>query len=56
VLLECGLYVDIRREIGRVPNRLDYAMLVPEPKRARYIADFMLKTGLLSQFNSVDLI
>ena len=32
----------------------DYDTLVNEPKAARYVADFMIKTGLLGQFQAVE--
>jgi ribonuclease HI len=59
ILLECDHHVEIRgemlRKIGKkVSNCLDYATLVSEPKVARYVSDFMLKTGLLDQFKAID--
>jgi hypothetical protein len=65
VLLECEFYRDIRGEMLdkvrklRLPgtgSHLDYATLVSEPKAARYVAEFMIKTGLLNQFRAVQLI
>jgi hypothetical protein len=64
VLLECEFYRDLRGEmLGKVGKlklpgigRLDYAALVSEPKAARYVAEFMIKTGLLNQFRAVQLI
>jgi ribonuclease HI len=56
VLLECGLHVGLRREMFRKIGdpTLDYAALVSQPKHARHVANFMLKTGLLEQFKAVD--
>jgi hypothetical protein len=64
VLLECEFYRDLRGEmldkVGKLKlpgtGRLDYAALVSEPKAARYVAEFMIKTGLLNQFRAVQLI
>jgi hypothetical protein len=63
VLLECEFYRDLRGEmldkVGKLKlpgtGRLDYAALVSEPKAARYVAEFMIKTGLLNQFRAVQL-
>jgi hypothetical protein len=60
VRLECDFYVDTREEmLNRIgdklgPGRLDYATLVSEPKVARHVADFMLKTGLPQQFKAIE--
>jgi ribonuclease HI len=63
VLLECAFYSDLRGEmlekVGKLKlpgtGGLDYAALVSEPKAARYVAEFMIKTGLLNQFRAVQL-
>ena len=34
-------------------RREDFDTLVNEPKAARYVADFMIKAGLLGQFQAV---
>lgn len=51
--------MDIRGELlnkigKKVPNCLDYVTLVSESKVARYVSDFMLKTGVLDRFRAVD--
>jgi ribonuclease HI len=64
VLLECEFYRDLRGEmldkVGKLKlpgtGCLDYAALVSEPKAAQYVAEFMIKTGLLNQFWAVQLI
>jgi hypothetical protein len=64
VLLECTFYRELRGEmldkVGKLKlqgtGHLDYAALVSEPKAARYVAEFMIKTGLLNQFRAVQLI
>jgi hypothetical protein len=59
----CEFYRDLQGEILekvrklKLPGtgRLDYAVLVSEPKAAQYVAEFMIKTGLLNQFRAVQL-
>ena len=57
ILLQCSSYVDLRRTIldkvklsdfSRHLN--DYNALMAHPHAVRYIAEFMLGTGLLGQF------
>ena len=60
ILLECRLLSDLRQEMWRRIDRLglerreDLDTLLNEPKAARYVADFMIKTGLLGQFQAVE--
>jgi hypothetical protein len=56
VLLD-GLLADLRQQLFdriagklKTTRRLDYDTLVSEPKAARYVANFMVQTGLLAQF------
>jgi ribonuclease HI len=60
VLLECGLLANLRQQLFeriagkfKTTRRLDYDTLVSEPRVARYVADFMVRTGLLAQFREV---
>jgi hypothetical protein len=39
---------------SRVERRKDFDTLVNEPKAARYVADFVIKAGLLGQFQAVE--
>ncbi|KAJ5667630.1 hypothetical protein N7507_003494 [Penicillium longicatenatum] len=62
VLLRCPLYVDERKEIldkirARTDlrgNSTDYEALLSHPRATRYVAEFMLQTGLLGQFRCCD--
>ncbi|KAJ5667636.1 hypothetical protein N7507_003500 [Penicillium longicatenatum] len=58
VLLRCPRYVDERKEMmdkirARTDlrgNSTDYEALLSHPRATRYVAEFMLQTGLLRQF------
>jgi hypothetical protein len=50
--LRTGMWRDLCRR--RVPGTLSFNQLLQEPKAALPVAEFMLKTGLLSQFQVVD--
>jgi hypothetical protein len=60
VLLECRLLNELRQEMWHKIDKLelekreDFDTLVNEPKAARYVADFMIKTGLLGQNQAVE--
>jgi ribonuclease HI len=60
ILMACRLLSGLRQEMWRridklgLERREDYDTLVNEPKAARYVADFMIKTGLLGQFQAVE--
>jgi hypothetical protein len=60
ILLERRLLNDLRREVWQKIDRLElergenFDTLVNEPKAARYVADFMIKTGLLGQFQAIE--
>jgi hypothetical protein len=60
ILLQCRLLSDLRDEMWRridrvgLKRREDFDTLVNELKTARYVADFMIKTGLLGQFQDVE--
>jgi hypothetical protein len=57
-LLRCPLYIDERKEMmekirARTDlrgNSTDYEALLSHPRATRYVAEFMLQTGLLGQF------
>ncbi|KAJ5552064.1 hypothetical protein N7513_000004, partial [Penicillium frequentans] len=58
VLLRCPRFVDERKEMmekirARTDlrgNLMDYEALLSHPRATRYVAEFMLQTGLLGQF------
>lgn len=60
VLLACPLLTELRKmmwrklEAKKIPRTLGMDELLSEPKASVAIADFMVRTGLLSQFNAVD--
>lgn len=59
VLMECPLLHELRREMRRQLWKqevimLRYEDLLLEPKAAMTVAEFMVKTGLLGQFQAVD--
>jgi ribonuclease HI len=62
VLMSCERWTTERTEMWaklaartNVKANADYEALVTHPKAVRYVADFMLKTGLRSQFRDVTL-
>jgi hypothetical protein len=60
ILLECRILVSLCNEMWKKieqkikVTRLDFDMLVSEPLISSYIADFMIQTGLLGQFQAVE--
>lgn len=57
--MDCHLLADLRKEMWdqldwRGIKHHDYDQLVSEPKAARHVANYMLKTGLLGQFKAVE--
>jgi hypothetical protein len=63
ILLQCPIYADERKtmmEKIRVRTDLnqrglmDYEALLSHPQATRYVAEFMLQTGLLGQFRHYD--
>jgi len=60
ILLECRMLRGLRREMWqridrlRLERREDLDTLLNEPRAARYVADFMIKAGLLGQFQAVE--
>jgi hypothetical protein len=58
--MKCPLLGELRTDMwrnlwrSRVPGTLSFNQLIQEPKAALPVAEFMLKTGLLSQFQGVD--
>lgn len=61
ILFSCPLLYDLRQEMWRHLDRLgikirtdDYGTLVSEPRAVQHVANFMLKTGLLGQFQAVE--
>ena len=59
VLMQCRLLSDLKDEMWRridrvgLKRREDFDTLVNTPKAARYVADFVIKAGLLGQFQAV---
>jgi len=60
ILLQCRLLGDLRDEMWRRIDRVGlkrrgyFDTLIKEPRAVRYVADFMIKTGLLGQFQAVE--
>jgi ribonuclease HI len=63
VLLQCPLYTDLRKTLMQKirsrtdpgGNSMDYeASILSHPQATRYVAEFMLQTGLLGQFCHCD--
>jgi ribonuclease HI len=61
VLLQCPLHADLRKTLldkirarTGLTNITDYDAIVSDSQAARYVAEFMLRTGLLGQFRQVD--
>ncbi|KAJ5901433.1 hypothetical protein N7504_007427 [Penicillium tannophilum] len=62
VLLHCPRFMDERKEMmekirARTDlrgNLMDYEALLSHPRATRYVAEFMLQTGLLGQFRQCD--
>jgi hypothetical protein len=60
IVMECPLLAELCTDMWRdlcqrrVPGTLSFNQLLQEPKAALPVAEFMLKTGLLSQFQVVD--
>ncbi|KAJ5642579.1 hypothetical protein N7490_006579 [Penicillium lividum] len=60
VLLQCPLYLDLRKTFmekakrTNLQNPMDYEAIMSHPQATRYVAEFMLSTGLLGQFRHCD--
>ncbi|KAJ6032769.1 hypothetical protein N7540_003501 [Penicillium herquei] len=62
VLLQCPKYIDLRETlINKLmaktdlrPSQLDYEAIMSHPQAARYVAEFMIQTGLLGQFRKCE--
>ena len=60
ILLECRILVSLRKKMWKkIEMRIkhthfDFDTLVSEPLISSYIADVMIQTGLLSQFQAVE--
>lgn len=59
VVTECPLLSELRADMwrtlrNRVSRAIDFNDLLTEPKAAPALADFMIQTGLLGQFQAVD--
>lgn len=57
--MECPLLSELRTNMwrklrNRVSRAIDFNDLLVEPKAAPALADFMIQTGLLGQFQAVD--
>ncbi|THC93687.1 hypothetical protein EYZ11_006831 [Aspergillus tanneri] len=62
VLLQCSLRTEERKRMfnkiaarGIQINQTDYDALMSDPQAIRYVAEFMLRTGVLGQFQHVEL-
>ncbi|KAL5332277.1 hypothetical protein BJX70DRAFT_384582 [Aspergillus crustosus] len=62
VLMACERWESLRREMWTklaartdISMQADYTELISHPKAVFYVAEFMLKTGLLGQFRDVAL-
>jgi hypothetical protein len=59
VLLKYSLLQELWQKMwakigNKIANQMDYDSLVTDPKVTRYIANFMLQTGLLGQFRDIE--
>lgn len=58
--MQCPLYVDLRQNMIDKIARTDLGVttecdaIVSHPQATRYVAEFMLQTGLLGQFRYVE--
>jgi ribonuclease HI len=60
ILMQCPLYADLRKTFldkvraTDLGNSTDYDAIVSHSQATRYVAEFMLQTGLLGQFRHVE--
>ncbi|OOQ82700.1 reverse transcriptase [Penicillium brasilianum] len=61
ILMQCPLYADLRKtfldkiSLTDLGNSTDYDAIVSHSQATRYVAEFMLQTGLLGQFRHVEI-
>ncbi|OOQ82702.1 putative reverse transcriptase [Penicillium brasilianum] len=61
ILMQCPLYADLRKtflekiSLTDRGNSTDYDAIVSHSQATRYVAEFMLQTGLLGQFRHVEI-
>ncbi|OOQ82703.1 hypothetical protein PEBR_37742 [Penicillium brasilianum] len=61
ILMQCPLYADLRRtfldkiSMTDLGNSTDYDAIISHSQATRYVAEFMLQTGLLGQFRHVEI-
>jgi hypothetical protein len=61
VLMQCPLYADLRKTFldkirsTDLGDSTDYDAIVTHSQATRYVAEFMLQTGLLGQFRHVEI-
>ncbi|KAJ5714391.1 uncharacterized protein N7483_011572 [Penicillium malachiteum] len=61
VLIQCPLHTEIRKDLFNKlsktdlrPGDLDYETIISHPQATRYVAEFMIKTGILGQFRTCE--
>jgi hypothetical protein len=60
ILMQCPLYADLRKtfldkiSLTDLGNSTDYDAIISHSQATRYVAEFMLQTGLLGQFRHVE--
>jgi hypothetical protein len=58
--MQCPLYADLRKtfldkvSLTDLGNSTDYDGIISHSQATRYVAEFMLQTGLLGQFRHVE--
>ncbi|OOQ86154.1 putative reverse transcriptase [Penicillium brasilianum] len=61
ILMQCPLYADLRKtfldkiSMTDLGNSTDYDAIISHSQATRYVAEFMLQTGLLGQFRHVEI-
>jgi hypothetical protein len=61
ILMQCPLYADLRQtfldkiRMTDLGDSTDYDAIVSHSQATRYVAEFMLQTGLLGQFRHVEI-
>ena len=59
--MQCPLYADLRKTFldkvraTDLGNSTDYDAIISHSQATRYVAEFMLQTGLLGQFRHVEI-
>ena len=61
ILMQCPLYADLRKtfldkiRMTDLGDSTDYDAIISHSQATRYVAEFMLQTGLLGQFRHVEI-